>query len=274
MTTNTLPKVTLKSPQGDTAEVSLHGAHLTSWKNKKGEELIFVSSNAIYQPPKAIRGGVPVCFPQFGTLGSLGQHGFARNTAFEVYETQLSKVGMALKYDGVSVTAFPHPFELRIITEVMEDQLVQTMEVINTGASPLSFTAALHTYFRVASIASTSVTGLSGLTYLDNMEGRTPKSEAGEKLVFCGEVDRVYVSAPDKILLKDGMAGRTIVITKSGFPDAVVWNPWVEKAKGMADFGDDEYKNMVCVEPAIANGTPVVLSPGAQWSGTQSFQCQ
>ncbi|OMO79458.1 Aldose 1-/Glucose-6-phosphate 1-epimerase [Corchorus olitorius] len=43
----------------------------------------------------------------------------------------------------------------------------------------------------------------------------------------------------------------------------VVWNPWDKKAKAMADFGDDEYKHMLCVE-AVAIEKPITLKPGEE----------
>lgn len=80
------PQVVLRSPQGASAKISLHGGQVMSWKNEQGEELLFTSSKAVFKPPKAMRGGIPICFPQFGNRGSLEQHGFARNKVWTIEE--------------------------------------------------------------------------------------------------------------------------------------------------------------------------------------------
>ena len=51
-------------------------------------------------------------------------------------------------------------------------------------------------------------------------------------------------------------------------PDIVVWNPWKDGSKELADMPDDDYLRMICIEPAIA-GTPFALSPGERWTGAQ-----
>ncbi|CAI7753988.1 unnamed protein product [Closterium sp. NIES-53] len=62
-----LEKVVLRQAGGATAEVFFHGGHVTSWKHDGKEENLFMSSKAIFKPPKAIRGGIPVCFPQLSS---------------------------------------------------------------------------------------------------------------------------------------------------------------------------------------------------------------
>ena len=47
---------------------------------------------------------------------------------------------------------------------------------------------------------------------------------------------------PCLLQIEDSGKGQQIKIEKRGFPDAVLWNPWIAKSKGMADFGDEEYK--------------------------------
>ena len=293
-----------KTRQKSSATVYLHGAHVTSWTSPSGEELLFVSKDAIFKPPKAIRGGIPICFPQFGDLGPLKQqHGFARNVAFEVEKggsagsgsgsgpsSSPDQVTLLLRHDGASHD-FPHPFELRVTVRVADEgrQLVQTLAVRNTSETgPLRFTAALHTYFRVSDISRARVEGLKGCKYLDSLDGRREKLEEGEHGVqFEEEVDRIYAAVPSdgavRIVVDGGGAGagaaasgaapsspppssseggRSISLETVNLPDAVVWNPWAAKASGMADFGDDEFRQMLCVEPAVAASGAVELAAG------------
>lgn len=267
-TSNGMEKVVLRSSQGETAEVYLHGAHVVTWKDAEGRDLMFTSKQAIFQPPKAIRGGVPVCFPQFGGLGPLGQHGFARNSMFRVTEATDNKVVMVLVCSGSEDARYPHPFQLTIRVELAPHTLVQHLAVRNTGSSPMEFTAALHTYYQVPAIGDVRVTGLEGTTYSNSLAGGERVVQEGP-VVFDREVDRIYINTPAPIRVTT--PGLTFTITKPGFPDAVVWNPWVDKSRAMADFGDEEYKEMLCIEPAMALSGPYSLAAGAEWSGTQEL---
>jgi glucose-6-phosphate 1-epimerase len=141
--------------------------------------------------------------------------------------------------------------------------------VRNTGDDPFEFTAALHTYFRVDDIHRTAVLGLDGIRYRDKVTGGE-HVEQGDELRFAGETDRIYLHAPDELRIRDEVDGRTISISKRGFPDAVVWNPWAEKARGMDDLGEDQYPRFVCVEAAQA-GSPARLEPGARWEAGQTI---
>ncbi|GBF93444.1 glucose-6-phosphate 1-epimerase [Raphidocelis subcapitata] len=265
-----LDKVVLKTPQGASSEVFLHGAHVTSFKTASGKDVMFLSKESVFKPPKAIRGGVPVCFPQFGQLGPLGQHGFARNTAFEVVESSDSSVTLLLKASGREDERYPHPFELRVSVKLEDEALTQEMTATNTGDKPMDFTCALHTYFSVSSIEKVHVEGLDGVGYTDSLQGGKPLTQDGP-VVFRQEVDRIYLATPDTIKIVDEGAGSCVEITKTGFPDAVVWNPWIDKSKAMGDFGDDEYQVMLCIEPAVAGSGAVTLAPGKRWTGTQSL---
>ncbi|KAL3148704.1 hypothetical protein ABBQ38_014117 [Trebouxia sp. C0009 RCD-2024] len=269
---NGLKKVQIASPTGSTAEVYLHGAHLTSWKNNNGEEQIFVSKQAVFKPPKAIRGGIPVCFPQFGDMGPIkAQHGFARNTEFTVVTLTAASVTLSLTPNQEQRQGDFPEHTLFIKVTVGNDTLTQVVQVANSKASdkPLKFTTALHTYFRVSDISQVHVEGLSGLKYLDNMQNRQQGTDEQDVISVKGEIDRIYVEAPDQLKIVNKQSGKAVSIHKTNFPDAVVWNPWIAKAKGMADFEDEEYKEMICVEVALATTGPIELPPGDNWVGTQ-----
>eukprot|EP00879_Flechtneria_rotunda_P025664 GHRR01027298.1.p2 GENE.GHRR01027298.1~~GHRR01027298.1.p2 ORF type:complete len:140 (+),score=53.72 GHRR01027298.1:578-997(+) len=135
----------------------------------------------------------------------------------------------------------------------------------------MAFTAALHTYYKISSTNQVIVEGLEGVTYTDSLAGGQQVKQQGPVL-FDREVDRIYLQAPDAaIKIVDKVTGAIVEVHKSNFPDVVVWNPWVEKAKSMTDFGNEEYKEMLCIEPAVAGSGPVKLPPGGQWSGTQTL---
>lgn len=273
---NGLDKVVLRDPRGSTAEVYLYGAHVTSWKNDHGEELLFVSSKAIFKPPKAIRGGIPICFPQFGNHGSLEQHGFARNRFWSIdtdpppFPTNSkSFIDLILKPSEEDMQKWPHSYEFRLRVALgTGGDLMLTSRIRNTNADgkPFTFTFAYHTYFSVSDISEVRVECLETLDYLDNLQNKERFTEQGDALTFESEVDKIYLSTPTKIAILDHEKKRTFVLRKDGLPDAVVWNPWDKKAKSMADFGDDEYKHMLCVEAAVVE-KPITLKPGEEWKG-------
>lgn len=279
---NGLDKIVLRDPRGSSAEVYLYGAHVTSWKNDHGEELLFVSSKAIFKPPKAIRGGIPICFPQFSNIGSLEQHGFARNRLWTIdadpppfSTTSSSKtfVDLILKPSEEDMKIWAHSFEFRLRVALGPGgDLLLTSRIRNTSVDgkPFSFTFAYHTYFSVSDISEVRVEGLETLDYLDNLQNRERFTEQGDAITFESEVDKIYLSTPTKIAILDHEKKRTFVLRKDGLPDAVVWNPWDKKAKAMVDFGDEEYKHMLCVEAAAVE-KPITLKAGEEWKGRQEL---
>jgi glucose-6-phosphate 1-epimerase len=61
---NGVNQVVLRNPRGAYVKVSLYGGQVLSWRTDRGEELLFTSSKAVFKPPHAVRGGIPICFPQ------------------------------------------------------------------------------------------------------------------------------------------------------------------------------------------------------------------
>ncbi|XP_065869353.1 putative glucose-6-phosphate 1-epimerase [Euphorbia lathyris] len=278
---NGLDKIILREVRGCSAEVYLYGGQVTSWKNEHREELLFVSSKAIFKPPKAIRGGIPICFPQFG-IGPLDRHGFARNRLWTIdkdpppFQTSSSHrafVDLILKQTEEEVKTWPHSYEFRLrITLGPAGDLMLTSRIRNTNTDGKSFTFAFayNTYFNVTDISEVRVEGLETLDYLDNLRDRERFTEQGDAITFESEVDKVYLSTPTKIAILDHERKRTFVLRKDGLPDAVVWNPWDKKAKTMSDLGDGDYKHMLCVEAACIE-KPITLKPGEEWKGRQEL---
>jgi len=167
------------------------------------------------------------------------------------------------------------PFQAQLEVVVGGQDLEIAFGVTNSGPEAMEFTFALHTYFAVEDVSGARVEGLQGCRYLDSLRGRTECTEAEEAVTFGQEVDRIYLDTPSdgELRVVDGAGGRAVRIRKHNLPDAVVWNPWEEKSRGMGDFGDDEYHRMVCVE-AGAIQPPVRLEAGATWWARQTLRAE
>lgn len=271
-----LPALSLQTGNGHRAEVCLHGATVTGWSTPDFGELLFMSSQAVFEEKKAIRGGIPLIFPQFGPTGPLPSHGFARVARWTRIDSRTSDtesaVTLELRDTGATRAIWNHSF--RATYEVaLTDSLTTRFQVSNTDTAPLTFTLALHTYFRVSDISAVSITGLGGLTYLDNTQNRAAGTEPRLQVTIADEIDRVYVDAPDTIELHDRTRELGIVITKTNLRDAVVWNPWIEKSKGLPDLGNDDYKHFVCVETGTI-ATPVTVAAGETFDCSQTLSCR
>ncbi|CAI0441259.1 unnamed protein product, partial [Linum tenue] len=259
------------------SQVSLYGGQVLSWRTDQGEELLFTSSKAIFKPPNPVRGGIPICFPQFGNRGALEQHGFARKKLWVVDGNPpplhpndsygKSFVDLLLKPSEDDLKMWPHSFEFRLrVAITAEGNLAMVSRIRNINCKPFSFSIAYHTYLSISDINEVRVEGLETLDYLDNLLRRERFTEQGDTLTFESEVDRVYLSSSDVISVFDHQSKRTFQIRKKGLPDVVVWNPWEKKAKAMADLGDEEYKQMLCVDGAAIE-KPITLKPGEEWTG-------
>ncbi|KAF7150413.1 hypothetical protein RHSIM_Rhsim02G0240300 [Rhododendron simsii] len=274
---NGIEVVVLRSPRGASARVSLHGGQVLSWKTDRGEELLFTSSKAIFKPPAAVRGGIPICFPQFGNRGALEQHGFARNKIWVIDRNPpplhpndsdgKSYIDLLLKPSQEDLKVWPHSFEFRLRVALAADgYLTMISRIRNINCKPFSFSIAYHTYFSVSDISEVRVEGLETRDYLDNLYQRERFTEQGDALTFESEVDRVYLNSTHTVAVFNHEIKRTIVIRKEGLPDVVVWNPWEKKSKLLLDFGDEEYKHMLCVDGAAIE-KPITLKPGEEWTG-------
>lgn len=273
-----LPRIDLAHASGARASVYLQGAHVASWADASGAERLFLSERTRWEPGAAIRGGVPVVFPQFADQGPLPKHGFARTAAWEEVETGTGPGGGAfvrlrLTDDDATRALWPHSFRAELRVALDASSLAIALRIANTGDGAMAFTCALHTYFRVDDVRAAAVEGLRGVAYRDKLAAGAERTEEGGAVGFAGEVDRVYVAAPDRLRIRGGPEGRTLVLEKEGFRDAVVWNPWEEGARALPDMADDEYLRMLCVEPANA-AEPVHLLPGGAWTGTQRLRVE
>ena len=251
------------------ATVSTYSGQVLSYRPKYQEDdMLFLSDKAYYEDGKAIKGGIPVCWPWFGAdPENQGRpaHGFARNRQWQVTGSRSLADGsttivMCMTDNDVTRTHWPHPFRLDIEITV-GDSLKVDLVTHNTGNDSITISQALHTYFRVGDIGKVSVLGLDGIPYLDKANGFTRMTQSGP-VTISGEVDRIYTGITGDLTIDDSSLGRSIVIASGGCSTAVVWNPWVEIAASMADLDDGDYRHMLCVESANAGPETVEIAAG------------
>jgi glucose-6-phosphate 1-epimerase len=259
--------------------VYLHGAHVASWIPAGADrDVLWLSEKSHWAAGKPIRGGVPICFPWFGPRKddpAAPAHGFARLKEWTLESTQVmpegaARVTLLLQSDDDTRRLWPHDFALRM-RATFGKELEMRLELTNTGDAPLTAEEALHTYFAVADARTLTIRGLTGARYIDKVDGMKEKTQEGSIRII-GETDRVYANTTAEVIVEDSATarspGRHIHISKEGSADTVVWNPWIAKAKAMADFGDDEWPGMLCVETCNVMANALHLTPGQSASMT------
>ena len=257
-----------------TAEVYLHGAHVTHYQPAGQGPVLFLSRQSLFAAGKAIRGGVPICFPWFGPLENRPKapaHGFARTSLWALAAATRDGGGVVTLRFELSrgedpASDWPHAFRAEYAVTV-GPELTMALTIHHVGGEPFLYEAALHTYLSVGDVRQASVTGLENTPYLDKAAGREePGVDAPVR--FTGETDRVYQETTAACTADDPAGHRTIRVEKSGSASTVVWNPWVAKAKAMSDFGDGEWPGMLCIETANVRGSAVTLGPGGSHTMT------
>ncbi|MES2016023.1 MAG: D-hexose-6-phosphate mutarotase [Pseudomonadota bacterium] len=250
-----LPAIRISCPSGAEAIVTLYGAHLVSWKTANGAQQLFCSAKSALDGSRAIRGGVPVIFPQFAERGSGMRHGFARvatwrladsgmdqGAAFAAFTLTQAELGPA------AMQAWPHRFALQLRVAVQDDTLTLALDVRNSGTDAFAFSSALHSYFLVAALDQVAIGGVQdGALKID------------------AKIDQIYHDVKGAISVTQ--PGSRLTLTQQGFRDAVVWNPGAADTKALADMEDDDFLRFVCVEAALID--PHTLQPGAAWHGEQ-----
>jgi D-hexose-6-phosphate mutarotase len=246
------------------AEVYMHGAHITHFQKKNEPPLLFVSQLSRFNDGSPIRGGIPVIFPWFGPREGEAAHGFARTQAWELREVvQLPTGGVCLRLflpDSPAAALFPKFSADYSIT--VGKTLSAELTVTNLSPPDFTFETCLHSYFNVGDINAIAITGLKGADYLDKTENFARKTEQAEHIKISRETDRIYLDTSAPVEIHDSNLRRRIRIEKSGSLSTVIWNPWVDKAEQMPDFGGDEFQKMVCVESGNVADNRVALSTG------------
>ncbi|CAG9465757.1 unnamed protein product [Pedinophyceae sp. YPF-701] len=265
----------LRNREGWMAKVYFYGAHVTSWQSPEGHEQLYLSPQAKLDGSKAIRGGIPICFPQFSDMGPCKtSHGFARTSFFKHVDDGVqapegaARAALELAPSTVEAAGqgFQGHFRLRVIVLLDKGTLSVRLNVHNLGTQAMTFGACLHTYLTSGPIGAAAVSGLEGGEYMDNLNARAVAKQSGE-IKFDREVDRIFLGAAKAVVLRRG--GLPDVSVAHDLPDLVVWNPWVQKTKSMGDLPDDAYNHFVCVEPAIAGSGSVTIPGRGDWEGGQ-----
>ncbi len=271
-----LPRIAVQTPASD-AEIYLQGAHVTKFQRKGEAPLLFLSEKSRFEKGQPIRGGVPIIFPWFGAREGKPMHGFARTQTWELKEILTHTHGDAVTLQlslpkAPEAAEFPE-FSAEYFVTVGETLSLE-LRIANQSHENLSLENCLHTYFAVGDIREVKVTGLKGTDYLDKPENFARRKESGDAITFSGETDRVYLSTSGTVEIRDSKLRRKILIEKEGSISTVVWNPWIEKAKAMADFGDEEYLRMVCVESGNVSENKLSLAPGKTSSLKVNLRCE
>jgi glucose-6-phosphate 1-epimerase len=263
-----LPALQLRAPDGAEATITLYGAHLVSWKavttaGTPAQERLFLNSLSALDGQKAIRGGVPVIFPQFAERGNGMRHGFARVSTWRVVDQgeqdgaafavlALNQSDLQAGENKQLAAAWPYAFELLLRVAVRGAELDMALDVRNTGTQAFPFAAALHTYHLVDDVEAVRIDGVQA-----------------ETLAITDKLDQVFERIAGAIAFDTGADKMTL--EQTGFNDAVVWNPGAADAAALSDMEDEEYRRFVCIEPALlgdAAGRPQQLEPGGTWRGT------
>jgi glucose-6-phosphate 1-epimerase len=263
----------LQHASGSRAEAYAHGAQAISFVHPEFGEALFMSRHSRFGEGVAMRGGIPVVFPQFSADGPLPRHGFVRTAEWQVAEQGDGRIVFRLQDDDATRALWPYEWTAEVAVSLADDLALRTdFSVTNRGRFGFAFTCALHTYLRLHDVRRSALLGLGGVSFRDRVTGGE-KSEREDILRVRGPVDRIYLNAPDRVSVRDGAGRRMLILEKEGFQDLVVWNPWAVAARALTDLEDEEYRDFICVEPANV-GKPIFLDGGESWAGSQVIRLE
>lgn len=254
-----LPRLDITSEHA-TASVYTHGAHVANFQPVGAAPVLWMSGSSVFESGRAIRGGVPVIFPWFGDRKDdpdAPAHGLVRQADWTVRSVDALDDGRVQVVLAIAVD----PFDVSMRITVGRSLSMQ-MTVANTSDDPANCEQALHTYLTVGDIKRVGVQGLAGAPYIDKVDSHKRKMQSPDPISFNGETDSVYLDTNAVVRIVDEAMGRTLVVGKTGSRSTIVWNPWIDKASRMGDFGDDEWPGMLCVETANVADNTLTLEPG------------
>jgi D-hexose-6-phosphate mutarotase len=255
-------KIVITNKYAD-AEIYLLGGNLTHFQPKGEEKVIFDGKKSYILPNKSAHFGIPICWPWFGphpTDSTLPQHGFARNSHWNILETKslsnaetLVKLGLEDNEDTLAL--FPHTFKLEL-TFILGKTLKVELKTTNTSSTPMQLTQALHSYFYVNNIRDIMIKGLENTSFIDQLDNNKVKKEA-DSLQFDTTLDRIYIDTNKTCKIIDPILKRNIIVEKRYSKSTVIWNPW--KDNTLHDIGDKKYIKFVCVETANTKKGTIIL---------------
>ncbi|EEF61250.1 D-hexose-6-phosphate mutarotase [Pedosphaera parvula] len=246
------------------AEIYLHGAHITHFKKKNEEPLLFLSQESRFEEGQAIRGGIPIIFPWFGAKEGFPAHGFARVKDWVLKEIVMTREGSVELHFSLPDSEKPEgvPFDLDYTVSVGETLRLRLIVINKSPDREFVYEDCLHSYFNIGGVNSVGISGLKGVNYRDKVADFAEKTETAEIIKISSEVDRVYMDTLSTVEIHDPALRRKIRIEKENSTSTVVWNPWIAKAQALPDFGNEEYQKMVCVESGNLGKNKVSLAPG------------
>lgn len=271
-------------PNGDSVFVAQQGAQVLSW-HAAGAERLYLSPVSACDGKTAIRGGVPVCFPQFNQRGTLPKHGFVRNMPWQLRgsDVHASSPVFELQANDATRSIWPVDFRVLLSVDLQVHQLKISLRVENLGDKSLTFTGALHTYLAVSAIDQVSLMGQAKQAEWDAVQD-THQTCSG-KLQFDAEFDRVYDVATTPStptteaqsaqvvptwILQEG--AKTLSISQSNaWGQSVVWNPGPEKTAQLKDMPANGFQHMLCVEAARVN-SPIEVPAFQSWEAWQQLK--
>jgi len=244
-----------------TVKIALQGAHIFEYK-RRDEDILWLSETSDFELGKAIRGGVPICWPAFGMNNpELPQHGFARTSLFEFIssvevDSDTTVVDLRLTHSEDSLKLWNYKFEL-VLKVTISDKLTMELKTTNLDEKEFKLTQALHSYFKLSDISNAVVKGLNNKPCFDALTNKT-NIQNGD-ITFNQEFDKVFQEVDCELILQD--KEKTISINNEGSSSVVVWNPWIDKCSKMSAMKDDAYRKFVCIESANAFEDFIVLKP-------------
>jgi glucose-6-phosphate 1-epimerase len=245
-------------------EVTDHGAQVLRWRPTGLPDVLWTSPAAAWERGKAVRGGVPLCFPWFGARGGgAPSHGFARLVTWAASEPEPDGEGVRFRWlleQNADTTAWwPHPFRLELQVVAGPRGLTHVVRLENGGPSALPCELALHGYFAVDDVRRVRLHGLSGGPALDKVTG-APRPLPDGPFAPDGATDLVCAPAGSRVSFVDPAWGRRVTVDREGADRVVVWNPGA--AHGLADVPAEGWRGFVCVETAAVGDAALVLPPG------------
>lgn len=271
-----LPRILVETKSA-TAEIYVYGAQVTSWKPTGFDDVLFVSEESHWEHGKAIRGGIPICFPWFRGKpddSKAPTHGFVRIREWSVDSIRCDNddsvvVNLSTESNRESRRWWPHEFRLEYAVTI-GSRLTLKLTMHNAGGGELEFQEALHSYFKVGDVERVAVSGLEGVRYLDNRDNNREKRQEG-KLILSKQTDNAYLDAVGPVEIVDLVLGRRLITEKLNSVSTIAWNPWSDGAAALSDFGDIEWRRMLCVEGGNVLAQPVRLKPGSTHTMTISL---
>ena len=279
-----LPAVRLHQADGAQATLTLYGAHLVSWQSADGVEQLFCSAQSARDGSKAIRGGVPIIFPQFAARGQGLRHGFARLSHWRIGQQAASNdascwLQMVLEASDISAAhaaQWPHAFRLEFRVDLTANDLTMQLRIHNCGNTAFNFSTALHSYWKLDQLVACQIAGLEHQAYSDHLSDDAPAGQDEHPLTDLNDkIDRIYRGVKlgagqglQPLQLQEG--ARCLQMTQQGFHDVVVWNPGAADTATLNDLDNSEYQHFICIE--AANVDIQTLAPGSSLEASQTIR--